>query len=133
MEAQRTPGRTTFSIQGAVFSFLTKTGVVVKLHPRQREDALKVRDSKPYSPKKDEEAYDELVELPLETSRDLNQALPWLRRACRSAQGEREQASKAPRGRARPRWPFGVMGTVQAASFFVEAIRVAKRCRTNHR
>jgi hypothetical protein len=24
-----------------------------------------------------------MVELPLETDRDLNQALPWLRRACR--------------------------------------------------
>ena len=30
VEAQRTPGRTTFTIQGALFSFLTKNGVVVK-------------------------------------------------------------------------------------------------------
>ena len=26
---------------------------------------------------------DDLVELPLDSGRDLNQALPWLRRACR--------------------------------------------------
>ncbi len=83
VEAHRTPGRTSFTIQGSLFSFLTKNGVVVKLHPRQREDALKVRDSRAYGPDKDEESLDDLVELPLETPRDLNQALPWLRRACR--------------------------------------------------
>lgn len=83
VEAQRTPGRTTFTIQGALFSFLTKSGVVVKLHPRQREDALKVRDSQAYVPKKGEDDFDDLVELPLDSARDLNQALPWLRRACR--------------------------------------------------
>ena len=83
VEAQRSPGRTTFTIQGALFAFLTKKGVVVKLHPRQREDALKVRDSHAYAPKKDEDDSADLVELPLLTARDLNQALPWLRRACR--------------------------------------------------
>ena len=83
VEAQRTPGRTTFTIQGSLFSFLTKAGVVVKLHPRQREDALKVRDSAAYVPTKEEENFEDLVELPLESTRDLNQALPWLRRACR--------------------------------------------------
>ena len=82
VEAQRAPSRTSFTIQGSLFSFLTKTGVVVKLHPRQREDALKVRDSRAYVGKKGEDATD-MVELPLATSRDLNQALPWLRRACR--------------------------------------------------
>ena len=81
VEAQRTKDRTSFTIQGALFAFLTKTGVVVKLHPRQREDALKVRDSRSFDQKGAEQ--DDLVELPLEGSRDLNQALPWLRRACR--------------------------------------------------
>jgi len=65
VEAQRAAAKTSFTIQGSLFSFLTKSGVVVKLHPRQREDAT------------------DMVELPLETDRDLNQALPWLRRACR--------------------------------------------------
>jgi hypothetical protein len=83
VEAERSSDRTSFTIQGSLFAFLTKKGVVVKLHPRQREDALKVRDSHAYSPKKGEENADDLVELPLSTPRDLNQALPWLRRACR--------------------------------------------------
>jgi hypothetical protein len=83
VEAQRSPGRVSFTIQGSLFAFLTKKGVVVKLHPRQREDALKVRDSQAYEPQKGEENVDDLVELPLQTARDLNQALPWLRRACR--------------------------------------------------
>ena len=82
VEAQRAPARTSFTIQGSLFAFLTKAGVAVKLHPRQREDALKVRDSRAYVGKKGEDSTD-MVELPLETSRDLNQALPWLRRACR--------------------------------------------------
>ena len=34
VEAHRTPGRTSFTIQGSLFSFLTESGVVVKLHPR---------------------------------------------------------------------------------------------------
>ena len=56
--------------------------MVVKLHPRQREDALKVRDSRAFVGKKGEDATD-MIELPLETDRDLNQTLPWLRRAYR--------------------------------------------------
>ena len=83
VEAHRVPGRTSFTIQGSLFSFLTESGVVVKLHPRQREDALKVRESVAYEPTDGEEASGDLVELPLASGRDLNQALPWLRRACR--------------------------------------------------
>ncbi len=81
VEAQRTKDRTSFTIQGSLFAFLTRTGVVVKLHPRQREDALKVRDSRSFEPQPGPE--NDLVELPLDSTRDLNQALPWLRRACR--------------------------------------------------
>ena len=83
VEAQRVSSRTSFTIQGSLFAFLTKEGVVVKLHPRQQEDALKVRGSSAHSPSRKREDGDDLVELPLETKRDLNQALPWLRRACR--------------------------------------------------
>ncbi len=81
VEAQRTKDRTSFTIQGSLFAFLTNGGVVVKLHPRQREDALKVRDSNSFEPAEGDD--DDLVELPLDCTRDLNQALPWLRRACR--------------------------------------------------
>jgi len=83
VEAKRTSAKTSFTIQGALFAYLTKSGVVVKLHPRQREDALKVRGSVAHDASKKAADGDDMVELPLDSSRDLNQALPWLRRACR--------------------------------------------------
>jgi len=74
--------RDSFFVRGQIFAFLGKKGVVVKLAPPQVAEALKIQGAARYPDQKDADMR-EFVEIPVNTPREVERAMLWLRRACR--------------------------------------------------
>jgi len=73
-----------FLVRGQMFAFLGRRGVVVKLAPPQVSEALKIKDAKRVKSDANADARMlEFVQIPVDTPREVERAMLWLRRACR--------------------------------------------------
>ncbi|MFQ5504020.1 MAG: hypothetical protein ACE5F1_04380 [Planctomycetota bacterium] len=72
-----------FLVRGQIFAFLGRRGIVVKLAPPQVSEALKIKDAKRVKTDGDPSDAREFVQIPVDTSREVERAMLWLRRACR--------------------------------------------------